>query len=203
MGTYQTVIFDMGNVLISFSHEKMLKQVAQASHLSLETIQDLFLKQGLGLKLEKGEISSQDIYKALSKLSSQPFQYDELIHAGCDIFTSRPEMVETVKQLKRQGLRLLLLSNTNESHFNYILKNYDFLPLFDHWVLSFKLHRVKPEKDIYEAVLSEARTPPENCFYVDDIPEYVAAASELGIQGHVYQTFPQFVKALKNHNILF
>lgn len=202
MATYCTLIFDMGNVLISFSHEKMLNQIADLANVSLQTIQTLFLQQGLGLQLEKGTISPIEAYKALLEYSPIFFPFNEFIRAGCDIFSPRPEMTAIIKQLKQQGFRLLLLSNTNSAHFEYIQKNYDFLPLFDYWILSFKFKDVKPSKAIYEFTLSKAKAPPEKCLYIDDIPEYVAAAQKLGIQGHVYRSYPEFLALIKNHHLL-
>ena len=94
------------------------------------------------------------------------------------------------------------LRNTNEAHFDYISKRYDFLSLFDAHLLSFRLKKVKPEKEIYEAAIMASKTPREHCFYIDDIPEYVAAAKALGLEGHVYQNFPLFIETLKAEQVL-
>jgi len=202
MGKYSTLIFDMGNVLISFSFEKMLSQVAATSGLPVDHVKSLFIEDGVGIQYERGEVSSKDLYDLLSKHAPAPFSFDQFIEAGCNIFEPRPEMVKIVKKLKAKGLRLILLSNTNEAHYHYISKNYDFLPLFDHLALSYKLHRVKPEKEIYQAALSLADVEPKECFYIDDIPEYILAARKLGIQGHVYESHPHFLKTLQTEEIL-
>lgn len=202
MGKYSTLIFDMGNVLISFSFEKMLSQIATTAGLPVDQVKSLFMEDGVGIKFEKGEVSSKDLYDLLSEHAPAPFDFDQFIEAGCNIFDPRPEMVEIVKKLKAKGLRLILLSNTNEAHYHYISKNYDFLPLFDHFVLSYELHCVKPEKEIYQAALLHTEAEPEECFYIDDIPEYVQAARKLGIQGHVYESHPHFLKTLQTEEIL-
>ncbi|MCB1066678.1 MAG: HAD family phosphatase [Simkania sp.] len=202
MGKYSAVIFDMGNVLISFSFEKMLSQVATTVQLPVEKVKSLFVEEGIGIKYERGEVSSRDLYNMLSEHSPVPFEFTKFIEAGCDIFTPRSEMVQIVKQLKAKGIRLILLSNTNEAHYQYISKHYDFLPLFDHLILSYKVHRVKPEKEIYQEALFHANASPHECFYIDDIAEYVHAARKLGIKGHVYESHPLFLEALQKENIL-
>ena len=202
MGKYTALIFDMGNVLISFSFEKMLSQVASTTELSVDTVKRLFMEDGTGIKYERGELSSKDLYNMLSEHAPAPFDFDKFIEAGCDIFNPRPEMVQIVKHLKAKGIRLLLLSNTNEAHYNYIAKHFDFLPLFDHHILSYELHHVKPEKEIYQAALFHANAQPHECFYIDDIPDYVSAAGKLGIKGHVYESHPLFLEALQKEGIL-
>ena len=202
MGKYSTVIFDMGNVLISFSFEKMLSQVASTAKLPVETVKRLFMEDGIGIQYERGDVSSKDLYNILSEHAPASFDFDKFIEAGCNIFSPRPEMVQIVKRLKTKGMRLLLLSNTNEAHYHYIAKHYDFLPLFDHHILSYEEHHVKPEKEIYQATLFHANAQPRECFYIDDIPEYVSAAEKLGIKGHVYESHPLFLEALQKEHIL-
>lgn len=202
MGKRQAIIFDMGNVVISFSHKKMVEQVSKVTHLPVEKIHELLIQSGLGLQYERGEVTSRDLYQILREHAPKPFDYEHFIEAGCNIFTPRPEMIEVLKRLKEKGLYLLLLSNTNEAHFDYISKRYDFVSLFDAHLLSFRLKKMKPEKEIYEAAILASKTPIEGCFYIDDIPEYVAAAKTLGLEGHVYRSFPLFIEALRAEQVL-
>ena len=50
--------------------------------------------------------------------------------------------------------------------------------------------------------LKHAHCSPQECYYIDDIQEYVQVAEKLGIQGHVFTSPSLLVKDLKAHNIL-
>jgi putative hydrolase of the HAD superfamily len=84
---------------------------------------------------------------------------------------------------------LFLLSNTNEEHeeaFNNILKNAYGIPnigvFFDRVYLSHRVGLRKPMKEIFEMVLKENSLQLEHTLFIDDSPQHVAAARQLGIQ---------------------
>ena len=88
--------------------------------------------------------------------------------------------------LKKQGLRLVLLSNTSISHFEWIQQRYDFPALFDDLVLSYEVGAIKPEEAIFRAALDKIDCDPEECFYTDDISAYVAAGRTYGLQAEIF-----------------
>ena len=53
---YKTIIFDLGNVLISFSHEKMFKQVGELIGMSSEEIYELLFEERTRHQYERGLI---------------------------------------------------------------------------------------------------------------------------------------------------
>lgn len=66
-------------------------------------------------------------------------------------------------------------------------------------VLSYQVKTRKPDKKIYEIFLQKARVKPENCLFVDDKPENVAAAQGLGFQAIVFKNNPQFKKCFQKY----
>lgn len=202
MHRYKAMIFDLGNVIISFSHEKMYSQIAEVCELSIEDIQELFIQDRIGLQFECGRISTEEILSLLSEKAKKKLDLTTLIKASSDIFSYRPEMVHLLKKLKGQGYPLLLLSNTNEVHYQFLKSHFDFFPLFDHLILSFKVEAVKPELKIFEHTLEKASCQPEECYYIDDIPEYVQVAEELGIKGHVFKSPSILVEHFQSQGVL-
>ena len=53
-------------------------------------------------------------------------------------------------------------------------------------LLSFEMHKAKPEKDIYEQMMKEANILPEETFFIDDSAINCQAAISLGIQSYHY-----------------
>lgn len=192
----KTIYFDLGNVLVFFSRPKMLMQVAECTGIGTQTLKELFLGRSWLQAYESGQMDSIGLYEKLRKHSSKLFSLHELLHAASDIFTPNEAIWPIVKELKDQGKRLILLSNTCECHYNRIHSVYPILHLFDHKVLSFEIGCCKPDRRIFKKALSYAECPPEECFYVDDIPEYIASAKKEGLNGMVYTDVGSLKKTL-------
>lgn len=181
-----TLFFDLGGVIVYFSHERMCEQVAALTGLATPQIKSLMFEQNIAESYSLGHISSHQLHQKLSQLSGKQLDFETMMHAIGDIFTLNEEMIPLLQSLKSQGKRLFLLSNTCEAHFEYIKKNFDFLNLFDEYILSYKIHLQKPDKQIYHFALKQAATHKEDCFYTDDLPEFIQSARELGIDSHLF-----------------
>jgi putative hydrolase of the HAD superfamily len=186
----KTVFFDLGNVILFFDHQLMCRQVADFCHLPPEAILPLLHTQGDAY--ERGAIDSRALHAHLSELSGKKLDFHGLMNAFSDIFQPNVAMVSIVKSLKRQHIPLYLLSNTCEAHFDFAYTHFPLLHLFDGYILSYEVNARKPEDKIFEAALSKASCAKEECFYIDDVPEYVDAARKLKIDAEVY-THPELL----------
>ncbi len=182
----RTFLFDMGNVLTRFSHATMCQQIGQLCDLSGEATHTLLIDSGLQWEFERGRITEEEFRDQLSALVGKPLDLDELLRASSDIFDPIVEMKPIIRSLKEQGFRLVLLSNTTVSHFDWIQGRYDFLLPFDHCIVSFEAGAMKPDPPIYEAALQAIHCDPGEAFYTDDIPEYVVKGREYGFQAEVF-----------------
>lgn len=191
----KTVFFDIGNVLVFFSHEKMFSQLASCSGLPVGSVKELFLQKGLQENIERGSVAPEAAYHLLLEKAPSPFSEAEFFSAASEIFSLNQPAWALVKRLKEEGKRLILLSNTNAYHFQYLSSKFSEFSLFHAKILSHEVKAMKPDPAIYERALATAGCSPQECFYTDDIPEYVASARNFGIDAHVY-TDPA---ALKRH----
>jgi putative hydrolase of the HAD superfamily len=182
----RTVLFDLGNVLLYFSHERMCAQLGALCGRSPRELRTLLMDSGLNNEYECGRLSEKSFHKRLESLLEQDLDLVELQRAGGDIFESNPSMLPVLDALRARGHRLVLLSNTNETHINWVRGNFDVLQRFDECVLSFRVGAMKPESAIYEAALKAIECRPEECFYTDDIPAYVDRGREFGLQAEVF-----------------
>lgn len=193
----RTVYFDLGNVLVFFSRPKMLSQVAECTGMSENALKELFLKRSWLRDYETGQMDSLGLYEKLRSQSPKSFSLHELLNAVSDIFTPNEEIWPLVKELKEKEIRLVLLSNTCECHYNHIHSTYPILHLFDHKVLSFEVGFCKPDRRIFKKALTFAECLPEECFYIDDVPEFIASAKKEGLPGAVYTDVPSLTDVLK------
>ena len=181
-------IFDLGNVLLLFSHDRMYAQVAELCGKAAGDVRDAFLSDDLGPRFESGQISESELQIHLEQRIGVRLEREPLHRAIADIFTPNDEMLQVVDELRRQDFRLVLLSNTNSIHIRWIESQYDVLSKFDACVLSHEVGALKPDPRIYAAALAHTNCPPNECFYTDDIGTYVAAGREIGLHAEVFHT---------------
>jgi FMN phosphatase YigB (HAD superfamily) len=110
----KTIVFDLGNVLLSFDFQIAANQLAKHAEMDANEIVHLINQSELLHQFERGEISSHKFYEKVAEAS----QYNEGLNQFrldfSDIFEEIHPMVDFFKQLKRSGYKIALFSNTNE-----------------------------------------------------------------------------------------
>ncbi len=197
----QTMYFDLGNVLIFFSHEKMYSQLSELSGLPQKIVRAILFENDTQHRYETGKIDTEELYCYFQANSKKNFSLPEFTNAASDIFTPNEELFPIARALKAKQIRLILLSNTSECHFNYIYERYPILQEFDDWVLSYKTGACKPSPLIFEKALSLAQCPPQNCFFTDDIAEFVDAARKAGLDSEVFSGAETLKKHLSDRDV--
>ena len=192
----KTIYFDLGNVLAFFSYPKMFQQMAECTGLSPDVIQKMLFDEKIQEFYESGQIDSTRFYQIFKARSFRLFSLHDLLEAASDIFTPNTALFPIIEQIKEQGLRLVLLSNTTECHFNRIYAHYPILRLFDEHVLSYEARALKPSPLIFLKALSKAKCEPKNCFYTDDISEFVVGARKAGLDSELYTGIDSLKNAL-------
>jgi putative hydrolase of the HAD superfamily len=182
----RTFLFDMGNVLVHFSHDRMCAQIGALCGRTGGDIRNLLLDSGLQWEFERGRVSVEDFCLGLGKAAGFSFDLEALKFAGSDIFHLNEPMLPILDALRARGHRLVLLSNTSIAHFEFVQREYDVLERFDDFVLSYRVGALKPDEAIYRAALEAIHCPPGECFYTDDIAAYVEAARGYGLQAEVF-----------------
>lgn len=197
----ETFLFDMGNVLVHFSHDLMCEQMGALCGHSGADVRRLLLDSGLQWEFERGRISIEQFHTRFQEAVGRPVDMDKLLHAGSDIFRLNESLVPVIDTLKQRGHRLVLLSNTSVAHFGFIHDRWDILQRFDDFVVSYKVGAIKPEAAMFETALQRIHCPPTACLYTDDIPEYVARAREFGLQAEVFTNTAAYVRHLRDRGI--
>lgn len=185
MSTIKTIIFDFGDVFINLDKEGAMKNVLQLFELD-ELPEDLIAVNTL---YELGLMSSVefiDFYtENFPKLSK-----GTIIEAWNFILKDFPEeRLAFLQNLKNESrYKLILLSNTNELHINWVKEHisfyHDFKSCFDQFYLSHEINLRKPNRDIYDFVLNQNNLKAEECLFIDDTKGNTESAQALGI--HVW-----------------
>jgi glucose-1-phosphatase len=197
----KTILFDLGNVLVHFSHALMCEQIGAVLNRTGTEARSFLIDSGLMWDFERGKISEAELLAAVERDSGFRVEAVALSMACSDIFQLNEPIIPVIESLKRQGLRLVVLSNTSRWHIQWIRQKWDVLDHFDQLVLSYIVGAIKPEPMMYEAALKAIHCRPEECFYTDDIPAYVARAREFGLHAEVFTDVESLVRQLAERGV--
>jgi putative hydrolase of the HAD superfamily len=200
-GMIEALVFDLGNVLVHFSHERMCRQMGSVCGISPDEMRRLLFDAAVQSEFERGLLTEQAFHGRLERQLARSLDFEALVHAASDIFEPNPEIVPLIDALRAQGRRLVLLSNTSVSHFRFVQKNFPVLERFDAHVVSFKVGATKPDRAMFEAAIAAAGCPAPRCFYTDDIPEYVAAGRRHGLQAELYTGVESLRQQLRKRGV--
>ena len=186
----KTLIFDFGDVFIDLDKEGAMKNALDLFEIKslpeeLVAINNLY-EQGL-LSTEEFVAFYLDNFPKLSE--------KELITAWNYILIDFPvKRLHFIKNLAKEKIyKLILLSNTNELHINWVKNNISFYEefknCFDVFYLSHEIKLRKPETTIFEFLLKENHLKAEECLFIDDTKENTDAAASLGI--HIWNNNPK------------
>ncbi len=186
--------FDLGNVLLSFCHDRMTRQVAAVFGVDQEQVRAATLagptQQSPQWRFEQGLIGEPEFYEHLcAALGSRPDRA-ALDLAASDIFAPIDQSWHIVRRLHAGGARLGILSNTNPTHWRFVTDGrYPILTeCFEHAVLSYEAQSMKPDRVIYEQAIERAGVPAGAIFFVDDRGDNVAGALEAGLDAVVFRS---------------
>ncbi|HUG92191.1 MAG TPA: HAD family phosphatase [Planctomycetaceae bacterium] len=181
----RTCLFDMGNVLLFFSHERMCAEMGRLCGRTAGEVRAAVMDSGLQARFECG-LPARDYHRLFTEAIGANVEFDALLRAHCDIFRLNEAIVPVVDALQSQGVRLVLLSNTDEAHFEHCCRRFDVLDRFDAFVASCRVGAMKPSDAIYRAALEAIDCAPHECFYTDDIGGYVERGREFGLDAETY-----------------
>ena len=197
------IIFDLGNVLIGFDHHIAVKRILKYTDKSARDIYDFFFDSELTRTFEKGLIGPQEFFREVKKRLNLKISYDEFLPIWNEIFFPKPETEEFIRRLDG-SLRLVLLSNINKIHFEYLRKNFSCaLSLFDKMILSCMVGFIKPQRQIYELAISQTQADRKNIIYVDDRKDLIEAATGYGINSIRFEGIEQLRSQFERLGILF
>jgi len=180
----KSAIFDMGNVLVRFSYDRAFQGLSRLTGKDPQIFKEILFKSGFALALESGQMNEYELFAKVKSMIGSHTATQEFIDCVCDIFTPYPEMEDMLAEVKQTGVRMVLLSNVSDMHFQYLRQRYDFFKHFDDFVLSYVVGSCKPEKQIYESAVKAAQTAPEHCFFTDDVHENIIGARNFGMDAH-------------------
>ena len=185
----KNLVFDMGNVLIEWNSEKILKAITEDIHL-----QDLLRKEvfetGLWVETDEGVKTREAVIEIVTGKLGEDYRNEitQLLrywYKYVDVFT---KVQDRIIELSKSGYSIYILSNTAFTFYDLVKEGY--LPatsVAKGMVLSCEEKVLKPNEKIYNILLERYNLNPHNTMFFDDLPENIWGAARCGINGFVVE----------------
>ena len=179
---YNTVVFDLGGVIINLnvprcveSFKRLMPEENIRNVLGIDDEGEGVVAVSAATKqlmhdFEYGNISPEEFLTTLQKYCFEGTTQEQILAAWMSMLDTLPqERLDYIASLRKKGYRTILLSNSNELHWEPIWKQYRLGEYFDAVFASHHLHIAKPNKEIFEHVVREAQVDCAHTIYVDDL----------------------------------
>ncbi len=136
--------------------------------------------------IQTGAMNSEEFWHQFAENSGMTIDSDYFY----DYFKPkrRTEMYEVINQIKAKGFRVVLGTNTIDSHYRKHLDNGDY-NIFEKVYPSNLIGYSKPDPEFLRYILNEEGIEAENTVFVDDNTENIKSAKDIGIHAIQFDTF--------------
>lgn len=197
----KALIFDLGNVLVPFDFARGYVELQSYCALDPAEIRRRISERRLAVRYESGEIDSATFHREMEQVLGVNIEYPEFCRIWNSVFYPVTLFADEMIAALAARYPLILLSNTNPIHFSMLRERYPIFRHFRELVLSYEVGAMKPAAEMYQEALRRARCRPEECFYTDDIAEYVEAARQHGIDAVEFRSAAQIEQELKARGV--
>ena len=189
--TPKAVIFDIGNVLITWNPERLYDQLLDRT--DRERIFAAVDLHGMNDRIDRGAPFRETVYE---HAEAHP-EHAELIRLWHDRWIEMASPLidgswALLRKLRSEGVPVFALSNFGVESFAYAETQYPELAEFDRRYISGHMKTIKPEAQIYEMVEADCGLSGDKLFFIDDRSENIEAATARGWHGHVF-TSPELL----------
>jgi len=207
----KNIIFDYGNVIFEIDFKKTQEALTQ---LGIINSTEFFAREShhnLFNDFETASISPAQFRDGIREAAANNNLTDEEIDAAWNsLLIGVPPGIHDVLLKVKRKYRTFLLSNNNETHYNYIV---DYLKrefgmadnssLFEKAYYSQDLYLRKPNVEIFEQVMAENKLNPSETLFIDDSPQHIAGAKLVGLNTLLMTKHPrELEQVLMDHHIL-
>lgn len=194
----KAVLFDLGNVTVNFDHYLAVERIKNFTDKNTSEIYQLFFDSNLTGLFEEGKLTPVEFYHKVKELLGIVIGYDEFVTIWNEIFFLTDDNLKVHKLIKKlkEKFTVVLISNINKLHYDYLIKEYAIFEEFDKHVLSCEVGARKPDPLIYRKALKEAGADIKEAVYIDDREDLVKQGKALGIKSICFKNYPALVESL-------
>jgi putative hydrolase of the HAD superfamily len=185
---FNTVVFDLGGVIIDLNVPRCVanfkRLMGEENVRNVLGIDDegegVVAVSAATLQLmhdyEYGNISTEQFVASLLAHCFEGVTDEQVRAAWLSMLAELPQWkLDYIAGLRNEGYKTVLLSNSNQMHWDPIWEQYHLGDYFDYVFASHHLHMAKPNQEIFDHVVREAGIDCAHTLYVDDLEKNRAA----------------------------
>ena len=192
----KNIVLDVGGILVGYRWYDMLKSHG-FSHEEIMDFADSVFPDPLWAEFDLENVPYDHVVNQyIEKYPRLKAQIECFFYRSQEMVVPRPDVWDRVRGLKEAGYGIYLLSNYSSVLFLEHLKGAGFWPYVDGKVVSFEIHKVKPEPEIYEELYARYDLKAEECLFLDDRMENVEGARACGMQAVFTETKEEILEIM-------
>lgn len=185
------IIFDFGGVLYNIRYQNIADAFARYGFADFDKLYSKAHQTEVFDLFEEGKMSIPDFCDHIRSMSQKNLTDNQIAECWNAILIDFPNSSEQLLQKVRDHYRLFLFSNTNQ--LNYEAFTEQMFHKFGYSVpekymercyYSQILHIRKPKPEGFQHILEENGLLPEETLFIDDSPQHIATAQQLGFHTH-------------------
>lgn len=186
-GGIKNLLIDFGGVLIDLDRHRCIENFKKLGFDNIEDLLNIYHQQGIFMQQEKGLITSAEFRSGVREMMGKEVTDRQIDAAWNSFLVGIPTYKLDLLLKLREKYVVYLLSNTNETHWEWSCehvfpyKGFQVKDYFEKIYLSFEMKMVKPDAEIFNAVLDDASIDPKETFFIDDSGANCEIAQSLGI----------------------
>jgi FMN phosphatase YigB (HAD superfamily) len=175
MSAIDTVIFDVGRVLVHLDFRRLLAFLEQHG-IDVGHISTLLERIDLAA-YERGAFDGEALLARIEGLATRPMDRAAMRERWLDIFVPQQGMLELARRLA-QSHRVYILSNVGDLHWEHLDATWGIGSIGHGAMASYKVGASKPDPIIYRRAEELFDLAPRRTVFIDDMVANVDAARE-------------------------
>ncbi len=200
-GSVECLLLDVGKVLIDLNYQDLADRMWTLTGLGPAQLQKLLKEDGLIERFETGKIHGAQFHEEICRRTGTPIPWPEFMAIWNSIL-GPPLISEDLIAALARNVRLWIISNTNELHFDFMTRHYAFPRYCEGFVLSHEVGALKPDKRIFAHAVEKMQVDASRVLFTDDQEVNVKTAQDLGFCAFLCRDAGQFSAELKLRGVL-
>ena len=188
----------MGGVFINTFDHSARQSMAQRYGISEKELDRIVFHNSLSADAEKGLYSKEELLERMAQQVG--ITLEDATAFYMEYFSKDEEDAELVAFVRtlKPHYKLGLLSNAYPGTREWMQEYHTFLDLFEISFFSAEAGMRKPEPEFFRLILDAMQVVPQKTLFVDDFPENIAGAQQMGMQTVWYTDREKCIPLLKD-----
>lgn len=204
MKKIDTIIFDLGGVLIDWNPEYVFLDVFNRDRKKMQWFFDHICTSDWNENQDAGYPMAQATEDKVALFPEYEKEirmfYGRWVEMLGDSITGTVDILK--KFIDSEDYKVIALTNWSAETFPIALERFEFLHWFEGIIVSGEEKTRKPFNDIYNLTLERFNIKAENAIFIDDNLRNIEAANNLGLNGIQFESPEQLIINLKTFNIV-